>query len=57
MLLYLQENGLLDSLLRDDAVLTDDIIVPTDVRAVLVSRLDRLEPALRRRRAGLGVGA
>ncbi|MCO5185730.1 MAG: tetratricopeptide repeat protein [Anaerolineae bacterium] len=47
MLLYLQENGLLDSLLRDDAVLTDDIIVPTDVRAVLVSRLDRLEPALR----------
>ncbi len=28
-------------------MLTDDIIVPTDVRAVLVSRLDRLEPALR----------
>jgi class 3 adenylate cyclase/tetratricopeptide (TPR) repeat protein len=46
MLLYLQENELLDPLLADEAVL-EEIIVPTDVRAVLVSRLDRLEPVVR----------
>lgn len=47
MLLYLRENDLLDRLQQEDSELDSDILVPTDVRSLLVSRLDKLEPAVR----------
>jgi predicted ATPase len=43
MLLYLRENNLLEQVeAADEGALPGDIFVPTDVRAVLTARLDRL---------------
>ncbi|MFN2137333.1 MAG: tetratricopeptide repeat protein [Candidatus Promineifilaceae bacterium] len=43
LLLYLQEQDLLSQIKwKDQSSLGDDILIPTDVRAVLTARLDRL---------------
>ena len=46
MLLYLQENNLLETQ-ASQAMLITGSLLPTDVRTVLVSRLDRLSPPVR----------
>ncbi len=46
MLLYLQENNLLETQAAQ-AMLSTSSLLPTDVRTVLVSRLDRLSPPVR----------
>jgi predicted ATPase/class 3 adenylate cyclase len=48
LLLYLRENNLLEQVdVAEGAVLPGDIYVPTDVRAILTARLDRLPLAVK----------